>query len=129
MIAYAMTGHSKTAAHPVASPRCPAATSERIETPPAFALAADPTPANFRGRFGDACRSWLARSPSVEMRVGYVRDLAQFFRFHDIPDGAWERLAAVCPGHIAAWRDELRGRGYTNAAVSRKLAVLRSLVS
>src|SRR5262245_59489311 len=124
-----MTGHPKTAAHPVDSALAPAVTSEPMNAAPDFAPAADPTPAPLRGPFGDALRSWLTRSPSVETRLGYARGLAHFFRFHSIPDGACERLAAIRPSHVAAWRDELLGRGYTNTAVSRKLAVLCSLFS
>jgi len=96
---------------------------------PAFARLVEPSVDDFRQQLGEACQAWLTRSPSVETRLGYARDLAHFFRFHSIPDGAWERLAAIRPMQVAAWRDELLARGYANAAVSRKLTVLRSLFS
>jgi len=96
---------------------------------PAFARPVESSANDLRRQLAEAYRAWLTRSHSAETRLGYARDLTHFFRFHCIPDGAWERLADVRPSQVAAWRDELLGRGYTNAAVSRKLSVLRSLFS
>jgi integrase/recombinase XerD len=67
------------------------------------------------------------KSQSGETRNGYSRDLAQFLRFAGMPRGEWEFLVSVRPSHVAAWRDDLLGRGLTNTAVSRKLSVVRSL--
>src|SRR5205814_3879057 len=38
-------------------------------------------------------------------------------------------LAAIRPVHVTAWRDHLRDRGLGNAAIVRKITVLRSLFS
>lgn len=114
---------------PTDSPENSATSAPNPDLAPVFVRPIEPLADGLRGQLAEACRSWLARSPSVETRLGYARDLAHFFRFHSIPDDEWERLAAIRPMQVAAWRDELLGRGYTNAAVSRKLTVLRSLFS
>ncbi|VTS00447.1 phage integrase : Integrase OS=Pseudomonas stutzeri MF28 GN=L686_08630 PE=4 SV=1: Phage_int_SAM_1: Phage_integrase [Gemmata massiliana] len=44
-----------------------------------------------------------------------------------IPAGAWDELPRVRPRHIAAWRDALLSAGLSNAAITRKLSVVRSL--
>ena len=69
------------------------------------------------------------RSASQETRAGYSRDLGQFLRFVGAAAEGWDELARVRPSHVASWRDNLLGRGQSNAAVSRKLSVLRSLYS
>lgn len=97
------------------------------DTAPAFAGSGPPDRAELRRKLGEACTAWLTKSQSGETRNGYSRDLAQFLRFSKMPRGEWEYLAALRPGHVAAWRDHLLGRGLTNTAVSRKLSVVRSL--
>lgn len=97
----------------------PAASAPDPDLAPVFTRPAEPTHCDFRRQLAEACGAWLTRSPSVETRLGYARDLAHFFRFNSIPDGAWERLADVRPTQVAAWRDELLGRGYTNASTLR----------
>lgn len=84
-------------------------------------------------RLGDqlreACRAWLAKSPSRDTRVNYAHDLGQFLTFVGVPADRPEALAEVRPHHVAAWRDRLRDDGLTNSSVRRKLTVLRSLFS
>mgnify|MGYP002478139573 CR=1 FL=1 len=80
-------------------------------------------------QLAEAAEAWLMRSPSAETRRGYARDLAFFFRFHGVPAGSWIWLTTVRPVQVAAWRDYLLTAGYSNAAIGRKLSVLRSLFS
>lgn len=80
-----------------------------------------------RARLAEAVGAWLTRSPSPETRAGYARDLGQFLKHAGIPDGAWDELPRVRPGHVAAWRDHLLAAGQSAAAVGRKLSVVRSL--
>jgi integrase/recombinase XerD len=75
----------------------------------------------------EAVSAWLTRSPSVETRSAYSRELDQFRSFVGMAGGAWEELTRVRPPHVAAWRDHLLAAGQSNAAVGRKLSVLRSL--
>jgi integrase/recombinase XerD len=107
----------------------PDKSAQEPDLAPAFARTSEADAVDLQAQLAEACHSWLTRSSSLETRLGYARDLAHFFRFHSMPDGAWERLPTIRPSHVAAWRDELLGSGYTNAAVSRKLTVLRSLFS
>lgn len=80
-------------------------------------------------QFREACRAWLARSPSRDTRSNYARDLGQFIAFVGIPSDHPERLASVLPRHVACWRDHLKERGLTNSSVRRKMTALRSLFS
>src|SRR5207249_3227541 len=75
---------------------------------PAFERGQHLTPSDIRGRFREACAAWLARSPSMETRTNYTRDLQQFLHFVGIPHDHIEQLATVRPPQVAAWRDELR---------------------
>src|SRR4051812_12200080 len=77
----------------------------------------------------EACRAWLAKSPSRDTRVNYAHDLGQFLAFAGVPADRPEALAEIRPYHVAAWRDRLRDDGLTNSSVRRKLTVLRSLFS
>jgi integrase/recombinase XerD len=92
---------------------------------PAFERPGQLTSGDIHGRFAEACRAWLARSPSIETRTAYARELHQFLRFV----GAHElhQLASIRPHQVAAWRDALRERGLSNVAIVRKITVLRSL--
>jgi integrase/recombinase XerD len=92
-------------------------------TPDLPPLAAHDAPAELV----EAVQAWLTRSPSTETRAGYGRDLGQFLTFMHIEPGDWGRLVHVRPVHVSAWRDRLSAAGLSNAAVIRKLSVLRSL--
>lgn len=77
----------------------------------------------------DAKAAWLLKSPSVDTRCNYDRDLSQFFAFIRVPNHHLEHLAFVRPAHVAAWRDQLRADGMSNATIRRKMTALRSLFS
>jgi integrase/recombinase XerD len=100
---------------------------DRIDQAPAFRRQQQTELLDLRRQLEEAFQAWLTRSPSVETRDGYSRDLYQFLDFAGVPNGEWEKLALVRPGTVSAWRDHLFGRGLTNTAISRKLSVLRSL--
>lgn len=87
------------------------------------------TDRQLRGRMGEACQAWLARSPSLDTRQNYARDLGQFLAFVGVPANRLEVLAAVRPHHVAAWRDRLREKGLANSSIRRKMTALRSLFS
>jgi len=96
---------------------------------PAFDKTLDLSGNNLRRVLHQAVRSWLGKTPSKLTRVNYQRDLHHFFSFAGIPPADSEQLLAVRPEHVAAWRDELRGRGLANATIRRKMTALRSLYS
>lgn len=77
----------------------------------------------------EACRAWLARSPSHDTRQNYTRDLRQFLAFLGVSPRRLEALVDVRPLHIAAWRDHLAEQGLTNSSIRRKMTALRSLFS
>src|SRR5438046_342926 len=87
------------------------------------------SPPDLCAQFSEACRSWLARSPSRDTRANYARDLGQFLAFVGIRADQPEQLVAVLPRHVAAWRDHLKELGLTNSSVRRKMTVLRSMFS
>jgi integrase/recombinase XerD len=87
------------------------------------------TKQELRGRLSEACQAWLARSPSLDTRDNYARDLRQFESFLRVPADQSEWLLRVRPAHVAAWRDQLRQQGLTNSSIRRKMTVLRSLFS
>jgi integrase/recombinase XerD len=87
------------------------------------------TGGELRVRFAEACRAWLSKSPSIDTRTNYARDVNQFLTFLGVSASEPERLACVTPGHVAAWRDHLHARGLTNASIRRKMTALRSLYS
>jgi integrase/recombinase XerD len=86
-----------------------------------------PTINDLHSQLAEAARAWLTRSPSLETRSGYTRDLNRFLRHVGIADGAWDELPHIRPGHVAAWRDHLLAEGQTSTAICRKLSVIRSL--
>ena len=94
---------------------------------PAFESALAPASHDARARFAEACAAWLSRSASLETRAAYARELGEFLRFAGIPPSHLEKLAAIRPHEVAAWRDGLRARGLANTTVVRKMTVLRSL--
>jgi Phage integrase, N-terminal SAM-like domain len=87
------------------------------------------TPIELRGRISEARDAWLMRSPSVQTRDAYSRDLERFFNFIGVPDERLEVLASIRPSHIAEFRDHLLAMGLVNSSVVRKITVLRSLFS
>lgn len=77
----------------------------------------------------EATNAWLLKSPSLDTRSNYARDLQQFLQHAGVPLDDLQALAKVRPHHVAAWRDQLFSRGLTNSSIRRKLTVLRSLFS
>jgi integrase/recombinase XerD len=100
---------------------------DRTDQAPAFQHQNPGDPLRLRGQLEEAFQAWLTRSPSVETRDGYSRDLFQFLDFAGVPNGEWEKLAQIRPGIVSAWRDHLLEGGLSNTAIGRKLSVLRSL--
>jgi integrase/recombinase XerD len=96
---------------------------------PVFAETDESALRGLRAQFAEACRAWLARSTSEATRSNYARDIGQFLAFVNIPADELDRLAAMRPGQVAAWRDTLLLRGLTNSSVRRKMTALRSLFS
>lgn len=96
---------------------------------PAFDTSNSLTGDDLRSRIAEACRAWLARSPSIDTRTNYARDLQQFLAFLRVPPYRPDALASVRPHHVALWRDHLRDSGLTNTSIRRKITVLRSLFS
>jgi integrase/recombinase XerD len=96
---------------------------------PAFAGRDELTSFDLRGGMRDAIHAWLFRSPSMQTRDCYTRDLKTFLAYAGIPQECPEQLATVRPATVAAYRDHLREKGLGNAAIVRKLTVIRSLFS
>lgn len=94
---------------------------------PAFEPPGSLTKLDLRARFADACTAWLTKSPSPETRDAYMRELRQFLAFAGIDPRDLSQLALIRPHNVSAWRDDLRSRGLSNAAIMRKITVLRSL--
>lgn len=88
-----------------------------------------PGHASVRVQVTQALEAWLLRSNSNATRENYAMDLGQFLDFIEAPVDALERLLAVRPENVAAWRDHLRGGGLTNSSICRKMTALRSLFS
>lgn len=53
---------------------------------PAFAGAGELTDIDLRARMSDAIQAWLLRSPSLQTRDCYTRDLRTFLKFAGIPE-------------------------------------------
>ena len=77
----------------------------------------------------EACRAWLIKSPSLDTRSNYARDLGQFLIFCGVAANDVDKLAVIRPHQVAGWRDHLAQAGLTNSSIRRKLTVLRSLFS
>ena len=75
----------------------------------------------------EAVTAWLVKSPSLETRSGYLRDLNQFLKHLGVAEGAWDELPRIRPAHVSAWRDHLLAKGQTSSSIGRKLSVIRSL--
>ena len=87
------------------------------------------TASDLRGRITEARDAWLVRSPSLQTRDAYSRDLECFLSFVCVPLDQLEVLASIRPNHIAAYRDHLLARRLVNSSIVRKITVLRSLFS
>jgi integrase/recombinase XerD len=90
------------------------------------AAVAAPTPGD---QIAAACQAWLLRSPSLDTRSNYERDIKQFLAFAGIRGDEPEKLASVRPEHVAAWRDNLIAIKLANSSIRRKMTALRSLFS
>ena len=99
------------------------------EVIPAFARPGELTDSSLRVRLTEARDAWLPRSPSLQTRDCYARDLQQFLAFVGASSEQLETLVTIRPVQVAAWRDQLRERGLANVSILRKLTVLRSLFS
>ena len=64
----------------------------------------------------EALEAWLVKSPSLNTRENYSRDLSQFLDFVGIPAEHLAKLTVVRPQQVAAWRDALRALGLTNSS-------------
>src|SRR5881396_3404966 len=62
---------------------------------PAFDRTWNLTAGSLRGRMHEACRAWLARSPSLMTRQEYTRDLNQFLLFLRVPVDHAEVLTEI----------------------------------
>jgi integrase/recombinase XerD len=88
-----------------------------------------PALAGLDRRISEGLEAWLLKSPSLNTRAAYTRDLNQFLDFASIPPEHLGSLAAVRPQQVAAWRDALRASGLTNSSIRRKMTALRALFS
>ncbi len=86
-------------------------------------------PTTLAEKIARACRAWLMKSPSPDTRSNYRRDIKQFMAFANIEANEADRLAAVRPERVAAWRDQLHAQGLSNSSIRRKMTALRSLFS
>jgi integrase/recombinase XerD len=98
-----------------------------IDDAPAFRQQQTTDPLELRRQLAEAVHAWLTKSPSSETRDSYSGDLHQFLDFARVPFDEWEQLTHIRPSLVSAWRDHLLERGLTNAAIGRKLSVVRSL--
>lgn len=97
---------------------------------PAPAFERNPEPNHqLRAMMIEMLDGWLQRTPSQHTRSSYQRDLKQFMGHAQIRIDEPEQLVRVRPQHVAAWRDELKECGYTNATIRRKLTTLRACFS
>lgn len=97
--------------------------------PPVFAGGAGIPTEQLGILFEEAIRAWLMRTPSPQTRSSYRRDLRQFTAYMQIEPGRIDKLTAVRPKDVAAWRDQLMRLGRSNATIRRKMTVIRSMFS
>src|SRR5580658_6477803 len=74
--------------------------------------AAIPAP-SIGNQIATACQAWLLKSPSLDTRSNYERDIKQFLAFASIKGDEPEKLVKVRPEHVAAWRDDLIAKKLT----------------
>ena len=96
---------------------------------PRFDTSQDSLPTDLRQTVHEAIRSWLGKTPSRRTRVAYWRDLSQFLDFMKLDPSQPEMLLSIHPSHVAAWRDAMKQRGYTNATIRRRMIAVRALYS
>jgi integrase/recombinase XerD len=99
------------------------------QTLPAINHSADIPPPALGNQIAAACQAWLLRSPSLDTRSNYERDIKQFLAFAGIRGDEPEKLAQVRPEHVAEWRDDMAAKKLTNSSIRRKMTALRSLFS
>jgi integrase/recombinase XerD len=100
-----------------------------IQTLPVINDSPDVAAPSVGDQIAQACQAWLMKSPSLDTRSNYERDIKQFLASAGISGEEPEKLPQVRPHHVAAWRDRLRESGLTNASIRRKMTTLRSLFS
>lgn len=99
------------------------------QTLPTINPSTDIPPPALGDQIAAACQAWLLKSPSLDTRSNYERDVKQFLAFTGIRGDEPEKLASVRPEHVAAWRDDMTARKLTNSSIRRKMTALRSLFS
>ena len=85
--------------------------------------------ARLRQVLTEAYNGWLQRTPSDHTRVSYRRDFEQFLSFSGMNIECLEEVVNIRPTHVAAWRDEMKRRCYSNATIRRKMTTLRAFFS
>ena len=76
---------------------------------------------------GDPAESVLAGVLSPATQRAYRSDLCQFFGVSNLSFISYERLDAITPDDVIAWRNELHANGKARSTVNRKLAAIRAL--
>src|SRR5579863_7762957 len=99
------------------------------QTLPAINHSTDIAAPSIGNQIATACQAWLMKSPSLDTRSNYERDIKQFLAFASISGEEPEKLAHVRPEHVAAWRDDFTAKELTNSSIRRKMTALRSLFS
>jgi integrase/recombinase XerD len=99
------------------------------QTLPAINDSADRAASSLGDEIAKACQAWLMKSPSLDTRSNYERDIRQFLQFTGIGGDQSAKLAGVRPEHVAAWRDDMIAKKLTNSSIRRKMTALRSLFS
>ena len=75
----------------------------------------------------DPTTSFLAGVLSPATQRAYRSDLCQFFGVSDLSFITLDRLDAISPDDIIAWRNELHANGKARSTVNRKLSAVRAL--
>jgi site-specific recombinase XerD len=101
----------------------------RIQTLPAINHSTEIATQSIGGEIAAACQAWLLKSPSLDTRSNYERDIKQFLAFAGISGDEPEKLAQVRPEHVAAWRDDMTAKRLANSSIRREMTALRSLFS
>ena len=65
-------------------------------------------------QIGEACQAWLMRSPSLDTRSNYGRDLPQFLEFVGMPPTVTS-CSRRPARQVAGWRDHLGEAGSPTA--------------
>lgn len=99
------------------------------QTLPAINDSTDIDAPSIGNQIATACQAWLMKSPSLDTRSNYERDIKQFLAFANISGDEPQKLAQVRPEHVAGWRDDMTAKKLTNSSIRRKMTALRSLFS